>query len=492
MNMEFVWFEFSLFACEKKCKLNCVGKKMFIICSNNKYSMPKKRRSRKKSSIRKKMKQNECIQNELEKGTIRLYIYPDCIHCKKQLSSINVIKSSKVSVNVIKEIVKDYKGIIDCTDNYCRGINVIPTWVIAGKKYEGKQNKSFIYNKIKNKIKSKRKSTRIRHKSKRRSFGSNYELYQQPQPIGYTIWGDPSVYSCNNNNSGHKDLFASNIPNHFGHKHKRKNKRSRRKYGGLLKRPYGPRDQIDMTGLHLTSKKHPLPPTPYGPNAYNSFGSTPGTPGYMYNSNYEPQPVGLYVKPSGKMKTGANVKVNLPLQYKDNQLNKPATMAFGRMPPLKNISGPNMVAYEHPYNMYNGAGSNTVNWATRKTYLPKGKKMTGVGRTFSNPRGWLAGSGVDGDLNVKNRVLIENGSMQFGNLVFDPQPLQADAEVIYQPTPPYMGDVKIKSPFVASYGNRKNRGNKRSRKKKSKQNRSFGNTGKTITLEKNGKISISS
>ena len=199
-----------------------------------------------------------------------------------------------------------------------------------------------------------------------------------------------------------------------------------------------------MTGLHLTSQR--------------SFGSTPGTDKYLHKNTYEPQPVGLYIDP--KTNTKIYGDVNLPLQYKDNALNQPPMYQFGRMVSLDNAMGPNMVGYEKPYNMYDGAGGNTMYWLENKPYLPEGKKLSGIQRTATNPRGWLSGSGMRGDLG-KARSFTKNGLKYGGNLLFDPQPFQPNAELIYQPTPPYMN----------------------------KNLRKFG--GKTITLEKNGKIFIS-
>lgn len=373
--------------------------------------LPSTKRSRRKSKekMKKKEKWVNHIQSELKKrnGKVKLYVHPDCTYCRKQLSSIWILDSEKDKDWNSK--VVEYRNIIDCdkTGN-CESIEGFPTWNINGKNYEGKMSKKKLHELLKKKV-----TTRSTKKSNRKFGGS--ELYQQPQPDGYTR-GTQYTPSCTNNPHNMPELFQSRIPNHFG--------KSRRRYGGNLPRPYGPRDQGII-----------------------KFGSTPGTPEYNYQGTpYTTDPIVLGTP---------NNFPNVPMQYNNNAKNK-----FGKMTTLDAMQGPNVVGYERPIDVYNGAGSNTTNWMTGTTYLPEAPSLTGIQTTPENPLGYLSGRGLSNTTDLgPARNTIKQG-LGFGGLVYNPQPIQGDAQVIYQPAPPYL--TKKPNRF-----------------------------GKTITLQTNGRVSVS-
>jgi hypothetical protein len=69
----------------------------------------------------------------------------------------------------------------------------------------------------------------------------------------------------------------------------------------------------------------------------------------------------------------------------------------------KLMSGPNNVGFKNPMLMYKGAGGNTVNWATKKQFLPPyiDKKITKVQKN-NNPTGWLSKHGTVQPLKLYN------------------------------------------------------------------------------------------
>lgn len=74
-------------------------------------------------------------------------------------------------------------------------------------------------------------------------------------------------------------------------------------------------------------------------------------------------------------------------------------VSFGS-PTLSQMSGPNNVAYRKPFQMYNGGsmlGGNTINWTTRRNYLPpcKGPRIPRLKvQPNNNPTGYLANKNV--------------------------------------------------------------------------------------------------
>lgn len=138
-----------------------------------------------------------------------------------------------------------------------------------------------------------------------------------------------------------------------------------KKAGWRPPRPNGPRDQELMKGLNFGMMlNHPPLFRPHQVKNWN-----PGKTTYANKS--------LYLPGCG------------PYQKKRNS-------KFGQYKDLYTISGPNDVAYRKAFLMYKGAGSNTVNWSTKKQFLPPytaGKKITRVQKN-NNPTGWLSRHGT--------------------------------------------------------------------------------------------------
>ena len=129
-------------------------------------------------------------------------------------------------------------------------------------------------------------------------------------------------------------------------------------------RPYGPTDMNN-----LLSGFRQLP----GVKAGFTFGNpTPGTKGWKQERSIlkKGKTNSLNLGPKCS-KTAVNIatEFNFPMAYKG--------VAFGQAgkrpnmtPSSIHIQGPNKVAYEEPFNMYMGAGGNTLNQETGSNYLP--------------------------------------------------------------------------------------------------------------------------
>lgn len=317
-------------------------------------------------------------------------------------------------------------------------------------------------------------------------------------------------------------------------------------YGGLLKRPYGPSDNYDMKGLHLAgSTLNPLPLSwnyklgQFGskkkrkgkkskgkrkkrrsklrsirkglPSAKSrrkrkrksanrsrtlrKFGTTPGTKNWKTPSSHHRNPVLLYLPVPPNKKINKNTYLNLPMQFTNNQMNTP-NVRFGSSPSLVQMEGPNNVAYRMNNNIYLGAGANTINWATNKTYRPSNKPIYQVQKTKTNPRSWIANTvGIKNasskyntarrytNLPVSARANTRNlnfGYPNVDNLVYTRDNLAQGAKVLYQPTPPYMKE-RVHGSYATKHFGRKTTKNKPLRTQ-------FG--GKVITLTSSGKITI--
>lgn len=209
---------------------------------------------------------------------------------------------------------------------------------------------------------------------------------------------------------------------------------------------------------------------------------------------YNPNPALLYlpIPNSQKISIPQDIKINVPMQYTNNQFNNPIPQSkvnkFGKDPSLVQMEGPNIVAYEPNMNLYDGAGANTINWATGKTFRPKGKSLLKIQRTKQNPRGFLSNS-----KNIKKASTgfniarsYTNKGLKYGqstnNLIYTRDLLQSNAKTLYQPKPPYMQDTVSGS--YATFGKKK----KKKLSKFNKLSHQFG--GKVITLDPTGKITI--
>ena len=243
---------------------------------------------------------------------------------------------------------------------------------------------------------------------------------------------------------------------------------------------------------------------------------------YMPNSNTGiPHPLG---------------SANIPMQYSNNQLNTPQTaqygrsrksttrykrkkrkskrnkrkrrksLKFGKYPSLYYMEGPNNVAYRPNMALYNGAGANTINWSTGKTYRPATKSIRRVQKNPTNPRAWVASTkGIKSTSGKFNGArTYTNLGLRFGtghdladgsNLFYSSQgggsgSTKGGPLTWAQPLPRRMllaqnnvsGDYAIGS---SKYGSRRRYSK---RKVPSKLKTKFG--GKTIVLDKGGKISI--
>lgn len=203
---------------------------------------------------------------------------------------------------------------------------------------------------------------------------------------------------------------------------------------------------------------------------------------------YNPNPALLYlpVPDSQKISIPQDIKINVPMQFTRNQLNNPippkSTSKFGKDPSLIQMEGPNIVGYEPNMNLYDGAGANTINWATGKTFRPKGKQLLKIQKTKQNPRGFLSNSN-----NIKEasrgfntaRSYTRKGLKYGNNLLYTRDSLQSDAKTLYQPTPPYMQE-QVNGNY-ATFGKKK-------KKISPLLSHQFG--GKVITLDSHGKITI--
>ena len=142
----------------------------------------------------------------------------------------------------------------------------------------------------------------------------------------------------------------------------------------------------------------------------------------------------LYLPVSNKTQVISKINkasnVNVPRQFSANNLNTP-NVAFGRKPRrysnfgngaqypnLMKMQGPNTVGYQQNMNLYAGAGANTINWTTGKTYRPS-TKLNKVAKNKYNPTGWVSNAktlrNASGPKsNNKARSYTYNGTRKFG------------------------------------------------------------------------------
>ena len=431
----------------------------------------------------------EYITDKLKKGKIKLYFGEGCPACQDQLNKLNTSYGK----------IRKFKGAIDIKKHNNPNIQGVPTWV---NKYGDHIVGSYEPNVLIKKLNTKQK--------RKRSFGKNngFKTYTDvPQFINHTMYGGKrgGGLSCNSENI---NTWANNLQSF----NKNQNPLGTFNYGGLLPRPYGPSDNINLQQIHLAgSKLHPLPLS--WNYKLGQFGKTPGSKSWKLNNN---KPLGSkWVKPKLAPAKGYNIDpillglpikniykapnfLNVPKQFSNNQYNNPQPSSliksnFGKG--LIQMEGPNNVGYRNGLNLYPSAGANTINWTTNHSFRKQSPNFLKVKKTKNNPTSWIS--------NVKNinksargfnkaRSYTKKG-IKFGNsqLVFTRDNLSG-AKTLYQPTPPYMREK-----VIGDYAN-KNFGKRLKSKKKiipkkiykpKKLQTQFG--GKTITLDKSGKITIS-
>lgn len=506
-------------------------------------------------------KESKKIIEKLKDNEIQLYFGESCPACKKQIDDLNYsfgkLKKLKGAKNVEKQ-------------NY--DVAGVPTWVNKfGDHIVGAYEPKKLLQKLNKKQKSGLK------------FGKTFaRLYEQPQFMGHTPYGGQrgGQLPCSSENllNWQNELHIPGLPL----SPKPTGTKSRRKYGGLLKRPYGPRDNSDLKTIHLAgSRLYPFPldwnyklgqfgkklerrktrsrrlkqkskkrivskksrkkiarkiSRRFSKKKNKKFGSTPGTKVWQSQLKVDnsakwaragklepakggnPDPALLYlpVKSKNAIKNKPPY-LNIPAQYLNNQLNSPypqskvnplnfGSFGNGRASGLVAMEGPNNVAYRPPFNVYLGAGSNTVNWTTNKTFLPSNKEILKVQKTTNNPTGWLSNtkgikstsSGFNTARTYTNKGL-KFGEPEFERLKYTRDNMQQGAKILFQPMPPYMqsevsGDYATYKKFGRSNKKVKKvkKVNKVNKNKKSfkKLKTQFG--GKTITLSSTGKITISS
>lgn len=490
------------------------------------------------------------ILDKLNYGEAKLYFSDECPAC------ISQAKKLKLSFGDI-----EMAGGINCNNGECTDVNAVPTWVNKyGDHIVGSHSPSTLLKKLNTK------------QNKKLSFGrkTNFStLNEQPQFYGKSTYcsvnGGSEPWSKKQLSVLKKDLRRVQKEGSFlGTMGFGEN-------GPRLPRPFGPRDNSNMKGLHLAGSK--LPPFDLDWNyKIGQFGkrsrkktrkskrsqkktrtqrvkrksrkrksqrvkrksrkfganSTPGTKAWRQQTNKN---IGLeWVNPKLKAAKGYNinsallylpipdsqkisipqdVSINIPRQFSNNKLNNPIPESKFGMAPLIQIESPNNVGYQKGLNLYDGAGANTINWATGKTFRHQGPKLRSVKKMPNNPRGWLsntkgiteASSGFNDGRTYTRKGLryrsFGSGDIRKGirdNLVFTRNLLQSNAKTIYQPKPPYM-DQKVTGSY-ANYGRSTSDPKKKKKKKSSTRKKrsikklktQFG--GKVITLDPKGKITI--
>lgn len=180
--------------------------------------------------------------------------------------------------------------------------------------------------------------------------------------------------------------------------------------GGRLPPPYGPIDTAALKGYpngyetpggRLTTRKNgfgdvfgtEMDRAQFRPHAIRKWGSN-------YNS-WDNQ--GLYLKGWNPWQSDTRRTASQRQFAKAaREVNRKWTnnVSFGYSPTLDQMSGPNNVAYRKPFQMYNGGsmlGGNTINWTTRRNYLPpcKGPRVPRLKvQPNNNPTGYLANKNV--------------------------------------------------------------------------------------------------
>jgi hypothetical protein len=192
------------------------------------------------------------------------------------------------------------------------------------------------------------------------------------------------------------------------------------------------------------------------------FGSTPGSKAWKSQvpkgvalgsewvneslapaKGYNLDPIQLYLPVENKL---PKLPQNLPMQYSNNQLNDPQPSSlvrnFGRNQ-LTRMEGPNNVAHRPGFDVYTGAGGNTIDFFTGDTYLnSQNNGIQQVQKSVNNPTGWLSSSeGIKKASSGFNTARsYTNKGLKFGSgpLVYTRDNMSQGAKTLYQPLPPYM------------------------------------------------------
>jgi hypothetical protein len=147
------------------------------------------------------------------------------------------------------------------------------------------------------------------------------------------------------------------------------------KVGGILPRPYGPRDQAALKGF---------------PNAKFGNSNLVKAMGYVdQNPLFRPHRTRNW-NPGYTSYANKSLYLNGQTPYQ-NQKNTRTSKGSKFGASLYNSMGPNNLGSRNPMLMYPGAGSNTINWESKKNYLPpyKPDKFYKVQKN-NNPTGYLA------------------------------------------------------------------------------------------------------
>jgi len=463
------------------------------------------------------MTSSEIILGALNDGKLRLFFGKGCPACESQFGMFDY-PGALEGDNVIDVYNPKNKN------KFGTEIKSVPTWVMGEVKVIGSHHPDFLVEEF--------------GLSGSLGFGSSqFELSDQPQFMGETKYGGRrgGQLPCS---SEHMATWTNNMSK-FG-------------AGGLLKRPYGPSDNFDMTQEHLAgSKLNPLPLSwNYTLGQFGSkrkkkkrrskkkkrkskkkkkskskkkkkrrsvkkkrrsvkkkrkFGTTPGTDAWKSQvkkpdgseqwvnpklapaKGYNINPVMLYLPTSNDITVPPYL--NIPKQYTNNQYNNPqpnSKVNFGNSPVLVKMEGPNNVAYRKGFDLY-GAGANTTNWATGKTFRTPKQPLLKVQKTANNPTSYISNAKTipkaSGGFNTARGFINKGIKNRFGELVYTRDNMLSGAKGIYQPNPPYMNEKVHGSYATYSYGKKKH-----TPKTPKELTAKFG--GKVITLNGAGKITI--
>lgn len=439
------------------------------------------------------------IVDQLRYGKSHLYYHKDCPACHKQVEELGLTFGK----------LNKLKGVHECSMKSCPGVPGYPTWVNGyGDQIVGVQKPSSLYKKLNKKFK------------KGMTFGKIYT--SAPQYNGETSYCGLPGNHRGYNLSTVEDLLAraDNMGPLLG---------LRFGAGGLLQRPYGPKDNQELKEMHLAgSKLHPFDLDWVSDmSAYHSYGkrnpkryskkkrrrSKPknkrrgslkrtskrslkrnskvpskfgiATPGSKDWGGLKKGSLGdKWVSPQLKGAKGFNPNpalLYLPVPESqsytispDLSLNVPMRYSNNQMnkPSLK-YGSKNNVGYRPPFHMYDNPGGHTTDWLTGKSYLPNGKKLQKVQKTTTNPTGYLSNSKTVHQASSRpngGRVLSRNGSRKFG--------IAEPPKGMFYTKDTLASNAKTQYQPVPAYMD----------KKPTKLSTKFG--GKIITLDPKGKITI--
>lgn len=482
------------------------------------------------------------VIQKIRNRSLKLYVSKTCPHCKTQLDNLGLNFDN----------IGSYKGIIVCSgdEDNCKDVTNegVPVWVKGNKKFLGVHTAGEILSKLNGNSFGKNSAYNASKLPKTNNV-PNANLSDQPQPMGYTEYGTKrggslGCYEENLNvmKKGYKTLNQSKYL--YGKKRKKSKKRKKRFGKNLLnwskpknagqaplQRPYGPRSQWEMRGVHGAGSK--LPPLPVGweytygqsygkrkskkkkktkkrRRSKRKFGVTPGTKAFSVSPTPTDTGVILYLPlAKGSAIQSSEIPfINVPLQFSNNDLNTPLVLGFGKIkkrsnkkkgrrrygnwPTTNQMKGPNKVAHEVPMNMYTGAGGNTVDWSTDTHYLPNGPKLETVAKTTSNPRGWLSNAKTINENNSYrySKLGYDNGKRgnMFGQGIYSSSQNVLDSPAFVRDKVSGTGAKNIFQPFPPTMHLRESISGKNTKNPLSKLRTRFG--GSVITLTKKGEVKI--